>query len=241
MKIKRVHDSRLLIALVSVLLGGCEQALSDEHGSQAAADVPLTEELDRASYLLGYQQTKNLAQQTQGVVNLEAYIAGIRDFAAERDSRVGVSEQQALMTALNNAVVELQQVANSAVVEAGQALLAENGARDGVTTLPSGLQYEVIAEGEGPKPGAADTVVTHYRGTLPDGTEFDSSYSRNQPASFRVDRVIAGWTEALQLMSVGSKWRLVIPSNLAYGERGSGAMIPPDATLVFEVELLEIQ
>ena len=109
-----------------------------------------------------------------------------------------------------------------------------------MTTLESGLQYEVLVEGSGPKPSAEDTVVTHYHGTLTDGTVFDSSVERGSPASFPVNRVIPGWTEALQLMGVGSKWRLVIPPELAYGERGAGGAIPPNSTLVFEVELLEI-
>ena len=117
--------------------------------------------------------------------------------------------------------------------------MAENAARPEVTTTASGLQYEVLTEGSGPKPQATDTVVTHYHGTLTDGTVFDSSVERGSPASFPVNRVIPGWTEALQMMGVGSEWRLVVPPELAYGERGAGAAIPPNATLVFEVELLK--
>jgi FKBP-type peptidyl-prolyl cis-trans isomerase FklB len=124
--------------------------------------------------------------------------------------------------------------------EPGNVYRAENAARPEVTTLASGLQYEVIVKGEGPKPGLTDTVSTHYHGTLIDGTIFDSSVDRGVPAQFPVNGVIAGWTEALQLMGVGAKWRLVIPPELAYGERGTGGVIPPQATLVFEVELLEI-
>jgi FKBP-type peptidyl-prolyl cis-trans isomerase FklB len=122
-----------------------------------------------------------------------------------------------------------------------ESFMQENAARAEVTTTDSGLQYEVLVEGTGPKPAATDTVVTHYHGTLTDGTVFDSSVERGSPATFPVNRVIAGWTEALQMMGTGSKWRLVIPSELAYGERGAGGAIPPNATLVFEVELLEIQ
>ena len=122
-----------------------------------------------------------------------------------------------------------------------ESFMQENAARAEVTTTESGLQYEVLVEGTGPKPAATDTVVTHYHGTLTDGTVFDSSVERGSPATFPVNRVIAGWTEALQMMGTGSKWRLVIPSELAYGERGAGGAIPPNATLVFEVELLEIQ
>ncbi len=123
----------------------------------------------------------------------------------------------------------------------GEAFLAENGKREGVITLASGLQYEVVRDGSGDTPAATDTVVTHYRGTLIDGKEFDSSHRRGEPARFPVNRVIAGWTEALQLMKVGSKWKLFIPSNLAYGERGAGRAVGQNATLIFEVELLAIQ
>ncbi len=123
----------------------------------------------------------------------------------------------------------------------GEAFITENGKREGVVSLPSGLQYEVIHDGGGDTPRNTDTVVTHYRGTLIDGKEFDSSHRRGEPASFPVNRVISGWTEALQLMTVGSKWKLFIPANLAYGERGAGKVIGPHATLIFEIELLEIQ
>ncbi len=123
----------------------------------------------------------------------------------------------------------------------GATFQAENAQREGVVTLPSGLQYEVLAEGDGATPGATDRVVTHYHGTLIDGTVFDSSVERGQPATFPVNGVIAGWTEALQLMQEGDKWRLVLPPELAYGERGAGQQIGPNATLVFEVELLEVK
>ncbi|PYY03418.1 MAG: hypothetical protein DMG64_08020 [Acidobacteria bacterium] len=121
------------------------------------------------------------------------------------------------------------------------AFLAANKSKEGVVTLPSGLQYKVLKEGTGPKPSATDSVACNYRGTLINGTEFDSSYKRGQPATFAVNGVIKGWTEALQLMPVGSKWQLFIPADLAYGERGAGADIGPNSTLIFEVELLSIQ
>ena len=123
----------------------------------------------------------------------------------------------------------------------GEAFLAENAQREGVVTLPSGLQYEVLEEGDGATPRRRSTVVVHYSGTLIDGTPFDSSYSRGEPARFPVNRVIPGWTEALQLMQVGDKWRLFIPADLAYGDRGAGPVIGPGSTLIFEVELLEVQ
>lgn len=123
----------------------------------------------------------------------------------------------------------------------GAAYLAENGKKEGVVTLPSGLQYKVLTPGTGKKPKAADTVTVHYRGTLIDGSEFDSSIKRNEPATFPVSGVIPGWTEALQLMQEGAKWQLVIPASLAYGERGAGQQIGPNSTLIFEVELLKVQ
>jgi FKBP-type peptidyl-prolyl cis-trans isomerase FklB len=125
--------------------------------------------------------------------------------------------------------------------EEGEAFLAENKKKEGVKVLPSGLQYKVVKAGTGGKPKLTDTVTTHYRGTLIDGTEFDSSYRRGQPVSFPVAGVIPGWTEALQLMEEGSKWQLFIPPNLAYGERGAGRDIGPNATLIFEIELISIQ
>lgn len=124
---------------------------------------------------------------------------------------------------------------------AGAAFLAENAQREGVVTLPSGLQYEVIEEGDGATPGRRSTVVVHYSGTLIDGTPFDSSLQRGEPARFPVNRVIPGWTEALRLMQVGDKWRLFVPADLAYGDRGVGPVIAPGSTLIFEVELLEVQ
>ena len=126
-------------------------------------------------------------------------------------------------------------------MEQAQNFLDENGQREGVTTLPSGLQYEVLQEGTGPKPEGTSSVTVHYEGRLTDGKVFDSSYKRNQPATFGVRQVISGWTEALQLMPVGSKWRLFIPSELGYGARGAGGSIPPNATLIFDVELLGIK
>ena len=149
------------------------------------------------------------------------------------------------MMALQNDLRQKQQAkmqeAGAANLKAGQDFLAANKTKEGVVTLPSGLQYKILTEGTGPKPSADDSVVCNYRGTLLDNTEFDSSYKRGQPTTFQVGQVIRGWTEALQLMPVGSKWQLFIPPDLAYGPRGAGANIGPNATLIFEVELLSIQ
>jgi FKBP-type peptidyl-prolyl cis-trans isomerase len=154
-------------------------------------------------------------------------------------------EIRAALTDLQNEMRAKQAQATKEIAEknkqAGEAFLAENKKKEGVVTLPSGLQYKILKAGDGIKPTAEDTVVCQYRGTLIDGKEFDSSFKRNQPATFQVNRVIKGWTEALQLMPVGSKWQLFIPSALAYGEASPGADIPPDSTLIFEVELVSIQ
>ena len=141
---------------------------------------------------------------------------------------------------LQNYFTKQQAKAGQGSIQEGQKFLSENSQRDGVVSLESGLQYEIITPSEGAKPTLDDQVTTHYHGTLLDGTVFDSSVDRGQPASFGVTQVIKGWTEALQLMSVGDKWKLTIPSNLAYGDQGAGGMIGPGATLIFEVELLEI-
>ena len=158
----------------------------------------------------------------------------------EEESRAAQMEFQQQQQAAHMAKINEAGAKNA---KEGEDFLAANGKKEGVQTLPSGLQYKILTEGTGPKPSATDTVSCNYRGTLLDGTEFDSSYKRGQPASFPVTGVIKGWTEALQLMPVGSKWQLFIPSELAYGERGADPRsgIGPGATLIFEVELLSIQ
>lgn len=146
-----------------------------------------------------------------------------------------------LLTAIAAVFTFTQPAHAQAGREKGEAFLAENAKKEGVKTLPSGLQYKVIKDGAGKQPGKADTVSVHYKGTLIDGTEFDSSYKRGEPAEFGVTQVIKGWTEALQLMKEGAKWQIFLPSSLAYGERGAGALIGPGETLVFEVELLKVK
>jgi FKBP-type peptidyl-prolyl cis-trans isomerase FklB len=169
---------------------------------------------------------------------------GMKDAMAGGKTLLTEDEAHAVMMEMQTEVHKQQQEKAQQVGEAnkkeGSAFLAANKAKADVVTLPSGLQYKILKAGAGPKPAATDTVTVNYRGTLIDGTEFDSSYKRGEPASFPVNGVIKGWTEALQLMPVGSKWQLVIPTDLAYGERGGGATIGPNATLIFEVELLSI-
>jgi len=157
----------------------------------------------------------------------------------EKELEAKISDNQA-QAIINSYFSKKQKKESESMIEKGANFLQENAKREGVTTLPSGLQYEIISEGTGPKPTLEDNVTTHYHGTLIDGTVFDSSVDRGEPASFPVGGVIKGWTEALQLMSVGSKWKLYVPYDLAYGERGARAQIGPYSTLIFEVELISI-
>ncbi|MBR9910373.1 MAG: FKBP-type peptidyl-prolyl cis-trans isomerase [Gammaproteobacteria bacterium] len=194
----------------------------------------------QASYGIGRQMGDQLANAPFEGFTKEAALAGFTDALGGKDFQVQPAE-------INAAFQEIQarmQAAEAGKAEAmsaeGQAFLAENAKRDEVTVTESGLQFEVLVEGTGAKPSASSTVRTHYHGTLIDGTVFDSSVERGQPAEFPVNGVIAGWTEALQMMPVGSKWKLAIPHDLAYGERGAGGAIAPYTTLVFEVELLDI-
>jgi FKBP-type peptidyl-prolyl cis-trans isomerase FklB len=170
---------------------------------------------------------------------------GLKDGATGGKTLLTDEEAQAAIKAVQEEVGKQQQEKTqkeeAVNKKEGEDFLAANKGKDGVVTLPSGLQYKILTAGTGPKPTASDTVVCNYRGTLINGKEFDSSYKRGQPATFPVGGVIKGWTEALQLMPAGSKWQLFIPSSMAYGERGAGADIGPDATLIFEVELLSIE
>ena len=195
-------------------------------------------DLKKLSYSLGLNIAKNL--QSQGVEELDAKVLSeaVADVFAGGDLKIGV-EDSAIF--LNEHFGKLAAKKHEAVIQQGKDFLEANSKREGVVTLGSGLQYEIMNEGSGEKPTISSTVTTHYHGTTIDGTVFDSSVQRGQPASFPVNGVIAGWTEALQLMPVGSKWKLFVPSNLAYGERGAGPQIGPHTTLIFEVELLEIK
>lgn len=193
--------------------------------------------MDTLSYSVGILIGSNLGQQGLEDVDVSDVAIGLSDAINGADLRISLEEANGILTAY----IEGKQAKQmSAVIEAGNAFLAENAKKEGVVTLESGLQYQVITAGDGPKPTLNDKVTTHYHGTLIDGTVFDSSYDRGQPASFPVSGVIAGWTEALQLMPVGSKWKLFVPYNLAYGERGAGGAIKPYSTLIFDVELLSI-
>jgi FKBP-type peptidyl-prolyl cis-trans isomerase FklB len=210
----------------------------------AAKTMTLTTQKDKQSYAIGMNIGKGLHRDSVDVdPNIVAQ--GLKDALAGGKTAMTDDEAKAALTALQADVTKKQQaqmqVAGEANEKIGEAFLETNKTKEGVITLPSGLQYKVLTQGTGPKPTAADTVVCNYRGTLVDGTEFDSSYKRGQPATFAVGQVIPGWTEALQLMPVGSKWQLYIPSKLAYGPRGPSPVIGPNSTLIFEVELVSIQ
>ena len=210
----------------------------------AGEKIELKEQKDKGSYSLGYQFGQSL--KVQGVdINLEVYASGIRDALGGKESQMTSEEIRATITSLQQRLMAAQQKAlkeqAAKNLSESKAFLAKNGKKEGIKTLPSGLQYKVLTEGSGKTPKTEDTVTVNYKGTSIDGTEFDSSYKRGQPATFQVKGVIKGWTEALQLMKEGSKWQLFIPPELAYGERGAGRDIGPNATLIFEVELLTIK
>ena len=197
----------------------------------------LITELDSVSYSLGVNIGENIKKQFEDI-NLDNFEAGIKD-VLEKDVEAKISDNQA-QAIIQSYFSKKQQKQSESVIEEGINFLRENGKREGVITLASGLQYEIISDGTGPKPTIEDNVTTHYHGTLIDGTVFDSSVDRGEPASFPVGGVIKGWTEALQLMAVGSKWKLYVPYDLAYGERGAGPQIGPYSTLIFDVELISI-
>ena len=201
--------------------------------------------MDKLSYALGIGIGTQLRGMGATNLNIDDFAQAIKDAIAGKKLKVDNKEAQTLV---NNFFAEQQARKEAAAAEAGRAakavgedFLAENAKKDNIVVLPSGLQYEVIREGNGKKPSATSKVKCHYEGTLVDGTKFDSSYDRGEPATFGLNQVIAGWTEGLQLMSEGAKYRFFIPYNLGYGERGAGASIPPYAALVFDVELIEVQ
>ncbi|AUA34532.1 FKBP-type peptidyl-prolyl cis-trans isomerase [Pseudomonas fulva] len=203
------------------------------------SEINLSTDETRVSYGIGRQLGGQLRDNPPPGVSLDAIVAGLTDAFNGADSRVSEADLSASFQVIRE-VMQAQAAAKAeAAAAAGKQFLADNAKRDGIVTLDSGLQYEALSTGEGAKPSREDQVRVHYHGTLIDGTVFDSSYDRGQPAEFPVGGVIAGWTEALQLMSAGSKWRLYVPSELAYGAQGVGS-IPPHSVLVFDVELLDV-
>ena len=228
-------NTKVLLALPMLgLLGGV---------CSAAEPLKLETENEKINYSVGYQLGGDFKRQ-EVEIKSDMLLQGIEDAITGDKPFLDEQERRATLMALAQRVKAEQkqkmQQQGAEALKAGEAFLAENSGKEGVTTLPSGLQYKVITAGEGKSPQKSDKVTVHYRGTLIDGTEFDSSYSRNKPATFGVGQVIPGWTEALQLMKEGDKWGIYLPSKLAYGERGAGAKIPPDSTLIFEIELISV-
>src|SRR5689334_13019724 len=221
----------LLIASATVLL---VLPLSAQEKS-----APLKDQKDKVSYSIGVNIGMNLSRQ-KVPINADALSAGVRDGIAGKPQMTD-AEMKETMTAFEKDMMEKQKEAGEKNAVDGTKYLEENKKKEGVKTTPSGLQYKSLKEGTGPQPKATDTVTVNYRGTLIDGTEFDSSYKRGEPATFPLNGVIKGWTEGLQLMKKGSKYQFFIPSTLAYGERSPGAGIPANSTLIFEVELLDVK
>jgi FKBP-type peptidyl-prolyl cis-trans isomerase FklB len=219
-------------------------AAKGQSSAPTTSAAPFKDQKEKASYALGMNVGNGLRRQSVDI-DPDTFLQGMKD--AFSGGKTLLTDEEAVAT-LNQLQTELRakqeekkkQQAESNQKE-GDAFLAANKTKEGVVTLPSGLQYKILTPGTGTKPTLNDTVVCNYKGTLISGTEFDSSYKRGQPATFPVSGVIRGWTEALQLMPVGSKWQLFIPSSMAYGERGAGNDIGPNATLIFEVELISIQ
>ena len=194
--------------------------------------------MDKVSYALGLSLGQNMASSGVKTIEFDDLVAGMKAIMNKEKPAISFEEAQEV---LNKFFKELEAKVAGQAKEEGEAFLAENAKREGVIVTASGLQYEVLTAAEGKKPKATDKVKVHYEGTLIDGTVFDSSYRRGEAISFGLNQVIKGWTEGVQLMSVGAKYKFFIPYNLAYGERGAGAQIPPYAALIFTVELLGIE
>lgn len=203
----------------------------------AFGETTIKTDKDKLSYGLGMMIAERVLNQ-YGEVDYDLLLEGIKAQAEDKETLMTIEQAG---NALAKSQQEMSEAKFGEVKQIGTKYLEQNAIKDGVTVTESGLQYSVITQGDGPKPKATDTVTVHYRGTLLDGSEFDSSYSRNEPASFGLSQVIKGWTEGVQLMNIGSKYLFVVPYELAYGERGAGQSIGPFETLIFEVELLEIK
>lgn len=234
-------STALLLALAMV---GCAPQDDEQVVSEAVTEVVLDSTEKRLSYGIAYGFGQRL-KQDEVPTDVDAFELGLRHALDDVEPLMSETEMgeemQAYQQSRNAALAEEALALGEKNAEAGAAFLAENASAEGVVVTESGLQYKVVTEGGGPKPGPTDTVEVNYRGTLIDGTEFDSSYARNSSTSFALNQVIPGFTEALQLMPVGSNYRFFIPSELAYGEAGAGQDIGPNATLIFDIELLDIK
>ncbi len=224
-----------LVGLMALNVSAQDPAKDKPADAPKKADSGMNEK-QKTSYAVGVQFGKAIADGAE-LIDTEALAAGLKDAMEKKELNLDEAEIGTLLQALQKQIMDARFGAAKAE---GEKFLTENATKEGVKTLPSGLQYKVLTEGTGRTPKESDMVQTHYRGTLINGTEFDSSYKRNQPAEFPVNRVIAGWTEALQLMKEGSKWELYVPYAMAYGEQGRPPQIPPFSVLTFEVELIKI-
>lgn len=228
----------LTLCLLFFAYYGCES------GGSTTADAKLETNMDSVSYIIGTDMAQSL-DNIKGELNVNALINGLQDKLEGKTLKVNEEESRKIMQEfsgkMQKKMEEERKVNATSNTQEGKTFLEENKKKEGVMTTESGLQYIALTKGDGPKPVATDKVKVHYKGTTLDGKEFDSSYKRGEPASFGVTGVIKGWTEALQLMTVGSKYKLFIPPELAYGDRGAGGMIGPNAVLVFEIELLGIE
>jgi FKBP-type peptidyl-prolyl cis-trans isomerase FklB len=235
----------ILIAVALFVTLFCAGLYAAEKAAQTQPQSgPAMTDKQKTSYSIGLNIGLNLHEQ-EVPIDFATLSKGIQDGLANAKPALSEAEIRTVLMALQKEVADKQASKKKAMAEKNSkeadTFLTANKAKQGVVTLPSGLQYKVITQGKGPKPAATDTVVTHYKGTFMDGKQFDSSYERGEPATFTVNGVIPGWTEALQLMPVGSKWQLWVPSKLAYGENGFQNVIPPNAPLLFEIELVSIQ
>lgn len=224
-------NSLIICTGIALAFASCKEQQND-------SALSLHTTIDTVSYGIGMNIGKNLKDQGIDSFNSKVLALALEDVI--KGNPPMIDEAQAMQT-INNYFQGLQAKKSEGSIKEGKDFLDENSRKEGVITLPSGLQYQVMKEGSGATPGINDMVTTHYHGTFLDGKVFDSSVERGEPATFPVNGVIAGWTEALQLMKEGSKWKLFVPYNLAYGERGSRGGIPPYATLIFEVELIKIE
>lgn len=229
----------LCAALAAFTATHAQEVKPAQPATAAAPSGPAVVPMDKVSYFIG----RNFGEQFRGqgiAIDTAALLEGIKSGMAGEKGKYTQEELMAAMQAFETSMREKEMAKGNEAKEKGEKFLADNAKKKGVTTTKSGLQYEVIKQGDGPKPAATDTVNVHYHGTLIDGKVFDSSVERGEPVTFPLQQVIKGWTEGLQLMPVGSKWRFYIPSNLAYGEQSPSADIGPNETLIFDVELLGI-
>ncbi len=230
--------SPFLAICALLLITGCNQASKSDQTTEdtQSGEIMLTTDDEKRGYALGMMISERVLKQ-YGEINYEFLLHGITTQQEGKKSLLTLAEAEQVLNDYQQAINDEK---FAEVKARGEAFLKSNALVEGVTVTASGLQYSVLSTTDGPKPSAFDTVTVHYRGTLIDGSEFDSSYSRGEPASFPLDQVIPGWTEGVQLMNLGSKFRFVVPYQLGYAERGAGQTIGPFETLIFEVELLEI-